>query len=250
MEKLIITASIILLAGVAGILIYFAITEFGTKNKARKKKAAQKEKPKEYVPDFILVDPPQEQPAPAPAPRPTPPPRPAPTPQPTPPPQPAPRPAPAPQPAPAPVRVKTEYEKVVENMKKESNWAECYEKKDLLTKNENEKFKTIASWALRRGLIVMAKVRLADLIDRRQEKKWNQALFQKISQQHLDFVICNKDAKPMLVIEIQDSSHHTKEAMEKDAFKKIVLESSGYKLLQVYDINDKILDEAIFSKSS
>lgn len=233
MEYLLVAFSAIILICLTIFLIYVVVTELGEpKVKKPKKSTTKQQEPKPYKPDIILVDPPAigppEPPKPAPAPQPTPP----------------------PQPAPAPVKEKTQYEKIVDDMKRDSNWDECYERTDLLTQNETNKFKIISSWAMRRGFVVMAKVRLADLIKRRPNKEWNNALFYKISQQHLDFVICDREARPIMVIEIQDSSHHTKEAMEKDAFKKIVLESNGYKLLQIYDVNDKILDDAIFSKSS
>lgn len=142
---------------------------------------------------------------------------------------------------------KSEYDLLVDDLRESNNWHECYEKKWLFTRNERPQHKKITDWATKRGYIVLAKVRMADLVNVRQDKRWSQGLFRKVSQRHLDFVICKSNLDPIIAIEIQDSSHNNLKAMEADAFKKIVLESCGYKLLQIYDVTDEILDRAISS---
>ena len=165
--------------------------------------------------------------------------------------RPEPKPETKPKQEPEPVKPvqkeKSEYEMLIDDLRSNNNWHECYEKKWLFTRNEKPQYEKITEWAANRGYIVLGKVRMADLVSVRNDKKWSQALFRKVSQKHLDFVICKRNLDPVLAIEIQDNSHNNLKTMETDAFKKIVLESCGYKLLQVYDVTDEILDRAISS---
>lgn len=142
---------------------------------------------------------------------------------------------------------KSEYDLLVEDLRASNNWHECYEKRWLFTRNERPQHKKITEWASQKGYIVLAKVRMGDLVNVRQDKRWSQGLWYKVSQKHLDFVICKSNLDPIIAIEIQDGSHNDLKAMETDAFKKIVLESCGYKMLQIYDVTDEILDRAISS---
>lgn len=123
-----------------------------------------------------------------------------------------------------------------------SNWDKCYEPQYLMTQNEKSQFRKILNWSKGKGLHVFTKVRLADLIT---PKGNNQKLFWKIQAKHLDFVICDENIKVKLIVELQDKSHNTPDRKERDEFVKQVLESCGYKIIQVYYITDEILNNAL-----
>ena len=55
--------------------------------------------------------------------------------------------------------------------------------------------------------VVLAKVRLADLIEANERHPQWQANFNRIRSKHVDFVLCDNWLRPLLAIELDDSSH-------------------------------------------
>lgn len=84
-----------------------------------------------------------------------------------------------------------------------------------------------ANWHL------VAKVNLADLFFVRQPHR-NQAARNRIDRKHVDFVICEAlTMKPLLGIELDDSSHARQDRVERDAFVDLVFQAAGLPILHV-----------------
>lgn len=105
--------------------------------------------------------------------------------------------------------------------------------KHLLSKGER------AFWyplyrAVKGKFRIFCKVRLADVVrapaDIPDERRW----FRKIARYHVDFVICDPHTtEPLLVVELDDRTHRTKEQRERDQFKQDVLGAGGLPLYRV-----------------
>ena len=81
------------------------------------------------------------------------------------------------------------------------------------------------------GYTVFSKVRLADLISVK-GAKWRTG-FGKISSKHVDYVIVESaTSKILLIIELDDSSHNTKQAQKSDEIKNQSLNEAGIPLLR------------------
>lgn len=82
------------------------------------------------------------------------------------------------------------------------------------------------------GYIVCPKVGLKDFIivtKKRDYIKW----FRKISQKHVDFLICDKKLRPVLAIELDDKSHELKKAKKNDEFKNELYKHINLPLIRV-----------------
>ena len=124
-----------------------------------------------------------------------------------------------------------------------------YRRKYLLTKNEYGFYKSLKEIADRLNLCVLAKVRLADLVEVSAEVQGKEKLkyFAKIKSKHIDFMLCNKDnLYPELIIELNDNSHKIEKRAQRDVFIEKVLKKAGYKILFVYGSAN--LEEQIIEK--
>ena len=85
-------------------------------------------------------------------------------------------------------------------------------------------------------LRVLVKVRLADLIKpggNLQGKAFYQAL-NRINQKHVDFVLADRRSlEPILVVELDDSSHQRADRQQRDAFLDKALAAAGIPVLHV-----------------
>jgi very-short-patch-repair endonuclease len=99
----------------------------------------------------------------------------------------------------------------------------------ILTKAESN-FNEYLKKIIPSNLIINYKTRLADLIKQEliPEKHLN-----KILQMHIDFILIDKNGNVILAIELDDSSHNTQQAKERDAIKNDILEKANIPLLRV-----------------
>ena len=103
----------------------------------------------------------------------------------------------------------------------------------LLTATERNFFAYLAH-AVAGELHIFSKVRLADLVEVRSDAKGKLGHLRRITQKHVDFVLCTPDTmRPLLVIELDDSSHERPEAQERDRVKNAALQSAGLPILRV-----------------
>lgn len=81
---------------------------------------------------------------------------------------------------------------------------------------------------------LFAMVRLADLIYIPCGTEKRQSHFNRIQSKHIDFVLCNhSDIKPILAIELDDSSHQRPDRIARDEFVDNALGQAGLPLLRV-----------------
>lgn len=105
-------------------------------------------------------------------------------------------------------------------------------KKYLLSKAENNFYRVLEK-AVDEDLYICPKVRLADIIYV-SVKEDRQKYFNKIQSKHIDFLLCNKKyLVPVLVIELDDSSHNKKSRINRDEFVNKTLENAGLPILRV-----------------
>lgn len=124
-----------------------------------------------------------------------------------------------------------------------------YRRKYLLTKNELNFYKKLKLIADEYGYLIIAKVRLADLIKVNYEADEKERLkyFNKIAAKHIDFALCNPENMFVeYLIELDDNSHNNSKRIERDVFIEKVIEKSGYNLIRTFgaeQIKDKIINK-------
>ena len=116
-------------------------------------------------------------------------------------------------------------------------------KKYLLTKAEVAFFNVIHP-IVDKHMHLFAMVRLADLVYIARGTEKRRSFQNKVNQKHVDFVLCKRgDLKPILVIELDDSSHQRPDRQERDIFLEDVLKQANLPLLRVpvranYDVEE------------
>lgn len=119
-----------------------------------------------------------------------------------------------------------EYEPVQENY----NAIPRYRRKYLLTRNELYFYKELKKVADKLNLSVLAKIRMADLVE---PANYDNKGFAKIKAKHVDFALCNpENMYVLLLIELDDNSHNSTKRAERDAFVEAVYEQTGYTLMR------------------
>ena len=117
-----------------------------------------------------------------------------------------------------------------------------YIAKEILTENERDFYKKIKGYVYSQGLHIITKIRLADLIEPRNNTNRSEwySDFNKISAKHIDFAIVNDKMQILFLIELDDSTHSYNDRKERDNFVNIALVNAGYRLLRVYNNNQGI----------
>ena len=130
-----------------------------------------------------------------------------------------------------------------------------YRKKDyLLSVAEKEFYAVLKRIAEENNYLLFSKVRLEDLlwIPKSVPKKERFGLRNRIKSRHVDFLICDRDKiSPLLVIELDDSSHESNKGMERDDFVNRALEDAQLPLLRFKaqrSYNSAVISEEIRNK--
>ena len=108
-----------------------------------------------------------------------------------------------------------------------------YERIDTILTPAEQRFYGALTTALQGRALVMAKVRIADLLKVRSTvpRKLFWHYFSKISQKHVDFVLIDtKTFTTLCVIELDDKSHAQNERKQRDAFVDYVMKQTGIPL--------------------
>ena len=100
----------------------------------------------------------------------------------------------------------------------------------LLTQTESEFYR-----ALREAVGPMAdiqcKVRLADLLI---APEGNRSAFNRVSQKHVDFVLCERGTlRPLVAVELDDPSHQRADRQARDRFVDSAYKSAGLPLVHI-----------------
>ena len=119
-----------------------------------------------------------------------------------------------------------------------------YKKKLLLTKNEWRFYKDLKPIADKEKLTIIAKVRLADLVEvdlSRIQKNEYMKYFNSIAKKHVDFALCNPDNLAVIeLIELDDNSHNNNTRVVRDNMVDKILTGAGYKITHVNNITDYV----------
>ncbi|MDD3304019.1 MAG: DUF2726 domain-containing protein [Clostridia bacterium] len=101
----------------------------------------------------------------------------------------------------------------------------------ILTYNERKYYHSLRKLLENTEYIIFSKVRLADIIKTYSNKHLN-----KVSGKHIDFLITDKNTKPLLFIELDDSTHERAKNKENDVKKNYILSRVGIEIMRT-DIN-------------
>ncbi len=111
-----------------------------------------------------------------------------------------------------------------------------YNKKPLLTKREEEFYKKIKPICDNSNIIILSKVRLADIVEPNKDLpfKEKQTYLNKIIKKHIDFILCKPDNMEIIaLVELDDTTHRQKKRIESDEFKNKLCKEVGYRLIRV-----------------
>lgn len=107
-----------------------------------------------------------------------------------------------------------------------------YQGKYVLTDHEKSfYYKALKPVADEMGLIALCQVNLAAIIGIQYRAENYMSWFGKIKSKRLDFVLCNTEFFPVLVIELDDSSHDRPDRIERDQQVNLYLYEANIKIL-------------------
>lgn len=116
-----------------------------------------------------------------------------------------------------------------------------YERTYLLTPNEYNFYRRLEPIVNHYGLQILAKIRLADLIQvqKGHEKSQFYSYFNRIKAKHIDFAIADH-MNVLLLIELDDSTHGYQNRIQRDNFVNAVLKKCNYTLIRTYGNTNEI----------
>ena len=107
-----------------------------------------------------------------------------------------------------------------------------YKKKDYLFSVAERSFFEVLLRAVGNDYHVFAKVRMEDVLYMPKGTKNRTAWTNKVRQKHVDFLLCTKDrVEPVLVIELDDSSHDREDRQTRDANVDAIMSEAGLPIL-------------------
>lgn len=80
---------------------------------------------------------------------------------------------------------------------------------------------------------VLAKVRLADLVEADERHLLRKSNFDHIKSKHIDFVICDAALSPIIAVELDDLSHQRPDRVARDRDVNRILEIASLPILRV-----------------
>lgn len=105
-------------------------------------------------------------------------------------------------------------------------------KSGILTVAEKKLFKFLKS-RLPKEAIIFSKVRLADIVELNEAITRDSKAFRQIAFKHVDFTIMSADLDLICVVELDDYTHNTVKAQERDKFVEQVLRECGIALYRI-----------------
>lgn len=109
-----------------------------------------------------------------------------------------------------------------------------FKKKDyFLSKAEISFFHVLGS-ILDEQWLIFTKIRLIDLVSIPRGTENYQSHRNRVQAKHVDFVLCDrKSVTPVLVIELDDSSHNKHSVQKRDQFVNAVMKAAGLPILRI-----------------
>lgn len=108
-----------------------------------------------------------------------------------------------------------------------------YHTKFILTGPEYKFYMAIKPLMDELSYTICPKVGLKDLFEVNAGTQDRQKYFGKISQKHIDFLVCDDSLRPLFAVELDDKSHRRSDVQERDAFKNLVFQSANFPLYRV-----------------
>jgi len=105
-----------------------------------------------------------------------------------------------------------------------------FRRKYLLTKAEKSFYEILRAAVAPHA--VLAKVRLADLVEADERHLLRRSNFDHIKSKHIDFVICDRVLSPIIAVELDDSSHQRPDRIARDRDVNRILEIAALPLLR------------------
>lgn len=107
-------------------------------------------------------------------------------------------------------------------------------KNNFLTPAEVNFYKVLQTALADTDYIIFAKVKLGDLFRVSSPQKSFYSYWNRIRSKHVDFLICDKDIKPIAVIELDDQTHLTNEkTITSDKFKNELFLKNKFPLIRI-----------------
>ena len=109
-----------------------------------------------------------------------------------------------------------------------------YKRVDAFFTPAERSFYEVLKRELSADCILFAKVRLCDILSLRDGTQNARSWQNSIQQKHVDFVVCTLPIlRPVLVIELDDSSHRKSNRIERDRFLNFALADADLQILRV-----------------
>ena len=111
-----------------------------------------------------------------------------------------------------------------------------YERRELLSENERMLYEILREIAEEKDLLLLMKMRLADIMQVQKGTKEYMKFFNRIKAKHTDFILCDPDTLEVLMgIELDDESHKREDRIERDEFVDAAYAVCGIPLLHVWN---------------
>lgn len=109
-----------------------------------------------------------------------------------------------------------------------------YRRKDFLLSKAEFSFYRVLQQVVGERWVICPKIGLGDLLLVQKGTQQWQSWRNKIDRKHVDFVLCDPQTmKPLVVIELDDVSHKSESAKQRDADKDRALMAAGLPILRV-----------------
>lgn len=119
---------------------------------------------------------------------------------------------------------------------KKRNQGLVYLKKDSLLTEAEKAFYSILKGVVNNDYLLFSQVSLLEILSvpKGLSQRGHYFSLNKIQAKHIDFLLCEKEStRPLLVIELDDSSHYRMDRMVRDKFLNQAFISAGLPLLHI-----------------
>lgn len=111
--------------------------------------------------------------------------------------------------------------------------AHPYIRREFLLTNAEKKLYKFLRQRLADNIVIFSKVRLADIVELNEAVTRDSQAFRKIAYKHVDFVIMSPELDIICVVELDDYTHNTPKAEQRDNFVMQVMRECGVPYFRV-----------------
>ena len=155
--------------------------------------------------------------------------------------------------------VKKENEQLKSDVVDEEELQEAEEKREkypyvlspaLLSPKEKSFYNSLKPITDELGLVILCKMRLADIIQVPKDTYDSIRWFNYIKAKHIDFVICDRNFKLVKLVEVDDRTHQYENRIKRDEFVNKIFEQLNITLLHYYQWNAEQLKKDFAPKEN